>query len=1337
MSERQQKSKSSNSRRKASKKSRMIKNERKSNRRVNTTSDGVMVVEMNPGPKLPKSCPFVREKDWHGLVRSYRFTVPNGLKNSFESIAAFRFALTKWASRLKLFSHNVGIRVKLSGNQYIQLPRVMMKKSQMATLIANMEKELDNQLAHGAGSKGLPANERLPVYFEIGIWPMLGGGEAGKQDSKLPKPRKQKKADLSKARSIVRVKGDNNLCFFRCLAVALNPQIKFIRKQSNKAQRVIAETYRQTLVAALTGQDRLAAARHYADGGMLNSDHIPIIEQHLSVPINVFDKDGNIIIESSYEANENSHSTVLLCFDDSHYSLITKLNSFTTTFTCSINPHCDYTSIKKSNIARHETALKCLVCRHCNKGFDSLQALQVHEQNRNEKTCKTRSRYQQRGKILAKPNPRWIAWDIESTSKTNTNTLDHRQECCLISFKVSSCLRDVPCSLPRRGCSRYTKPATSDTGVYSQFLSFLDEIETHLSQKKQWQEKASYLSLCKVLRKWFCMHVMNESEKEWKKWERETRAFEKMTLFFESIKPMLSAMGMTLSTLDKTDPEKLRTITDEEYKKWKQDWDNPKHPERKDEHKDTMEFIQRYMGSMDKQTATSNLHVFVQNNRQMYESEVKNHVTFFKSKSWVNLVAHNSARYDSVSLLNMLLRTTKEVKILKTPGGYLELVYRGMFKFRDSMKQLSGGLEYNGEQFGRKLKKTVFPYAYVDCMAKMVDKDMIFKPPKHMFTTTQKIPGPLKATKRVVISDEDYAEVPGKDPEGDLHGEGMWNTYRQCVEYCVNDVELLYSIWKEWREKVMQITALEEFEGDDSNDSDDEHSDCEDLCVEQQTGQKRFSKGADPNNYLTSSQLSENVFKSLLFVDSEANTAPRFMPADVPVLPPKHEEFCRRAVRGGRTEVFRMLKEIDKDGDEEIKYLDVNSLYPYIMKLPLPYGQGRWLPQEQLKVNKFVKNPKEFYGFMEVDVVPPRDEYIPVLGEKKPAPRHKKRKRGQESKNNTSKLIFDNEPKKRYVVFSEQLVFAMNRGVKLKKIHRVLKFERNAWMRRYVQLWEKVKVAEDNKGKEKNGAIRAATKLLMNSLYGKTLQRIHRDKTHIMYNPAQLFAVLQKGNVQSVWPLSGDAVEVMEHNANPDKLNNHLPPCAGAAILASAQCLLYFYIEQARQQGGDVLYCDTDSVIISSRRNANVLKEYQHKSEFGKLKDELPDETILGLVALAPKTYALKLDSGNVYVKAKGLNYGSNTDLLTYDNMRKIVIGDTMEFMIKSATMVRTKQRELYWRETQKKLREVYDKRKRVSDGGEGEFDAFSRTLPQWVQGKRQKFYLSKNWKFQNEMISK
>ena len=68
--------------------------------------------------------------------------------------------------------------------------------------------------------------------------------------------------------------------------------------------------------------------------------------------------------------------------------------------------------------------------------------------------------------------------------------------------------------------------------------------------------------------------------------------------------------------------------------------------------------------------------------------------------------------------------------------------------------------------------------------------------------------------------------------------------------------------------------------------------------------------------------------------------------------------------------------------------------------------------------------------------------------------------------------------------------------------------------------------------------------------------------------------------------------------------------------------------------------------------------------------------------------------------------------MLTYDNMRKIVIGDTLEFQVKAATMERNKEREIYWRETLKRLRGVYDKRQRISDGAESDPDSFSKTVP-------------------------
>jgi len=71
----------------------------------------------------------------------------------------------------------------------------------------------------------------------------------------------------------------------------------------------------------------------------------------------------------------------------------------------------------------------------------------------------------------------------------------------------------------------------------------------------------------------------------------------------------------------------------------------------------------------------------------------------------------------------------------------------------------------------------------------------------------------------------------------------------------------------------------------------------------------------------------------------------------------------------------------------------------------------------------------------------------------------------------------------------------MERGVELKKVRACLRFEKNAWMRRYVEMWERVKVLEDEKGAAKNGAVREAAKLLMNSLYSSVMGK-HRARPH-------------------------------------------------------------------------------------------------------------------------------------------------------------------------------------------------------------------------------------------------
>ena len=50
----------------------------------------------------------------------------------------------------------------------------------------------------------------------------------------------------------------------------------------------------------------------------------------------------------------------------------------------------------------------------------------------------------------------------------------------------------------------------------------------------------------------------------------------------------------------------------------------------------------------------------------------------------------------------------------------------------------------------------------------------------------------------------------------------------------------------------------------------------------------------------------------------------------------------RDSVKGGRTEVFRMYCCVDDPKSEVIRYLDVNSLYPYVMgEIEFPIGHPK------------------------------------------------------------------------------------------------------------------------------------------------------------------------------------------------------------------------------------------------------------------------------------------------------------------------------------------------------------------------------------------------------------
>ena len=91
--------------------------------------------------------------------------------------------------------------------------------------------------------------------------------------------------------------------------------------------------------------------------------------------------------------------------------------------------------------------------------------------------------------------------------------------------------------------------------------------------------------------------------------------------------------------------------------------------------------------------------------------------------------------------------------------------------------------------------------------------------------------------------------------------------------------------------------------------------------------------------------------------------------------------------------------------------------------------------------------------------------------------------------NNVEKLICDREDKKKYVIPIRALKQALNNGLRLKKVHRIIQFKQKAWLKVYIDMDTELRKNAKNEF-EKN-----FFKLMNNFVFGRTMENVrnHRD----------------------------------------------------------------------------------------------------------------------------------------------------------------------------------------------------------------------------------------------------
>ena len=367
-----------------------------------------------------------------------------------------------------------------------------------------------------------------------------------------------------------------------------------------------------------------------------------------------------------------------------------------------------------------------------------------------------------------------------------------------------------------------------------------------------------------------------------------------------------------------------------------------------------------------------------------------------------------------------------------------------------------------------------------------------------------------------------------------------------------------------------------------------------------------------------------------------------------------------------------------------IQYLDANNLYGWAMSKKLPVNGFKWI--EPVMNEDFIKNYDENNdkGYIfEVDVKYPKRLHelhsdLPFLPERMEI-------------NKCKKLVCNLYSKKKYVAHINTLKQALNHGLKFKKIHRVIEFNQEAWLKPYIDMnTELRKLAKNDFEKD-------LFKLMNNSVFGKTMENIrkHRD-IKLVTTDKKRSKLVSELNYHTVNLISED-LSIIEMQKTKVKMNK--PIYLGLSILEISKILMYefWYDYMKTKYNNDVKLCymDTDSFVMHIKTNdfykdiasdvenrfdpsnyeenplettaepsslersalaRRPLPTGKNKKVISLMKDELGGKIITEFVTLRPKTYSFLTDDGKEDKKAKGTKKCIIKKMIKFNDYKKCLL---------------------------------------------------------------------------------
>ena len=640
-----------------------------------------------------------------------------------------------------------------------------------------------------------------------------------------------------------------------------------------------------------------------------------------------------------------------------------------------------------------------------------------------------------------------------------------------------------------------------------------------------------------------------------------------------------------------------------------------------------------------------------------------------KTMGTIDCIPNNEENYISFS------KTIKTGEYVNKKGETKDKNFKIIFK--DSMKFLNTSIEAlvnnlpedgfkNLEKYfkpyqAKLLKqKGFFPYEYLDNLEKL--KDTI-TPPQDAF----------------------YSNLSGK------------GINKSCYEHVLN-------VWEKFNIKTLK-DYLKLYNISDVLLLADVFENFRDICLK--------NYGLDPVHYYTAPGLAWDAMLKITKINLE-------LLSDVDKL-----LMIEKGIRGGISIISnrygkannKYMKDFNNsEPSKYLTYLDANNLYGWAMKQKLPTHKFEWMTNKEIENifnNQIVQVWEKTPCILEVDLEYPEELHdrhndYPLCPER------------VECDHGVKKLIPNLRDKNNYVIHYKNLMQCLRLGMKLKKIHRGIKFIESDFMSSYIKMNVNLRT------QAKNNFEKDFYKLMNNSVFGKTMENIRNRVNIKLVNTGEQFKKLTaKPNYESRKILNdNDNESLVSVHMKKTSLTMNKPVYLGMSILDLSKTLMYdFHYNYVIAKYGNkakLLFTDTDSFLyeiqtedfykdisgdVKDRFDTSEYPEGHpsgiptgiNKKVLGMYKDEAKGKNIKEFVGLRAKLYSFKMEEGKENKKCKGIKKAVVERTIRHEDYKTCLT--TGKEQLRRQNIIRSYEHVLYTEEVNKiALSAADDKRYLLKD---------------------------------------